>query len=75
MFKVVKEPAAEVAGKIVGTISLFPYAPIVPILKVGEPTTTIVGEVDDDVSACCEGTEVALSALLLTMLSPPLNPL
>jgi hypothetical protein len=49
--------------------------PDIANIKVGEPTTTIVGEVGDDVSACCEGSEVAVSALLLTMLSLPAIPL
>src|SRR5215218_8981510 len=53
MFKVVSVPAAVSAGKIVGTISFFSFAPIRPMLNVGEPTTTVVAEEGDDVSVCC----------------------
>src|SRR5215203_3649668 len=72
MFKVVSVPAAVSAGKIVGTISFFSFAPIRPMLNVGEPTTTVVAEEGDDVSVCCAGAEVVLSALLLLL---PLMPL
>ncbi|HVI70790.1 MAG TPA: hypothetical protein VM656_04800, partial [Pyrinomonadaceae bacterium] len=60
MFKVVSVPAAVSAGKIVGTISFFSFAPIRPMLNVGEPTTTVVAEEGDDVSVCCAGAEVVL---------------
>jgi hypothetical protein len=72
MFKVVKVPAAASAGKIAGTISLLSFAPIMPILNVGEPTTTIVAEEGEEDSTCCEGTEVELSALLLLLTTLPL---
>jgi hypothetical protein len=70
MSKVVSVPAAVSAGKIVGTISFFSFAPIRPMLNVGEPTITVVAEEGDDDSVCCAGAEVVLSALLLLLLLP-----
>jgi hypothetical protein len=74
----VSVPAAESAGKIVGVISLFSFAPIRPRLNEGEPTITIVGEEgDEDDRLCCAGAEVVLSALLLLLapLSLPTVPI
>src|SRR5919199_3651218 len=72
MFKVVSVPAAVSAGKIVGTISFLSFAPITPMLNVGEPTMTVVAEEGDDDSVCSAAVEVVLSALLLLL---PLLPL
>src|SRR5919106_1904561 len=74
MFKVVRVPAAVSAGKIVGSISFFAFASIIPRLNVGDPTTTIVGgEEEEDTDCCVTVSEVVLSALVLSFVLVPLT--
>ncbi len=71
MFNVVRLPAAVSAGKIVGIISFFAFAPIRPTLNVVEPTiTNVAGEDDEDIDCCVIGAEDVLSALLLSLVLP-----
>src|SRR3712207_1392828 len=67
MVKVVRVPAAVSAGKIVGSISFFVFASILPRLNVGDPTTTLVGgEEEEDTDCCVTVSDVVLSALVLS---------